>query len=73
MIDDLLFSLKIARQSFPNDTHPIHAARLYLVEQIVKRALEAEPERWREALVSVEQLSDETNPRQPKGGQTPHG
>jgi hypothetical protein len=73
MIDDLLFSLKIARQSLPNDTHPIHAARLYLIEQIVKRALETEPEHWRDALLSVERLSDETNPRQPKGGQMPHG
>jgi hypothetical protein len=73
MIDDLMFSLKIARQSLPNDTHPIHAARLYLIEQIVKRALEAEPDHWRDALASVEQLSVETNPRQPKGGQMPHG
>jgi hypothetical protein len=73
MIDDLLFSLKIARQSLANDAHPIHAARLYLIEQIVKRALEIEPEHWRDALLSVERLSDETNPRQPKGGQIPHG
>jgi hypothetical protein len=73
MIDDLLFSLKIARQSLPSDTHAIHAARLFLIEQIVKRALEAEPEHWRNALISVERLSDETNPRQPRGGQIPHG
>jgi hypothetical protein len=73
MIDDLLFSLKIARQSLRNDMHPIHAARLYLIEQIVKRVLETEPEHWRDALASVERLFDETNPRQPKGGQMPHG
>jgi hypothetical protein len=73
MIDDLLFSLKIARQSLPSDTHHIHAARLYLIERIVARALDVEPEYWRDALASVEQLSDETNPRQPKSGQVPHG
>ena len=73
MIDDLLFSLKIAREALPDDAHHIHAARLYLIDQIVKRALETEPEYWRDALLSVERLSDETNPRQPKSGQTPHG
>jgi hypothetical protein len=73
MIDDLLFSLKIAREALPADAHHIHAARLYLVEQIVKRALEAEPEHWRDSLANVEQLSDEANPRQPKSGEVPHG
>ena len=52
----------------PNDAHPIHAARLYLAEEIVKRALEAEPEYWRDSLANVEQLSDQANPRQPKSG-----
>jgi hypothetical protein len=40
MTDDLLFSLKMARQSLPSDTHHIHAARLYLIERIVARALD---------------------------------
>ena len=73
MIDDLLFSLKIAREALPDDAHHIHAARLFLVEQIVKRALEAEAEYWRDALANVERLSDEANPRQPKSGEVPHG
>lgn len=73
MIDELLFSLKIARQSLPADAHHIHAARLYLVEHIVKRALDTEPDYWRGALADVERLSDETNPRQPRSGAVPHG
>ena len=70
MTDDLLFTLEIARKSLPSDAHPVHLARLYLVERMVKRALMQEPDYWRDALVEAEQLADEAVMRRLQGGQT---
>jgi hypothetical protein len=43
MLDELLFTLKIARQELPADAHAVHAVRLFLIEQIVQRAVEQNP------------------------------
>jgi hypothetical protein len=59
MLEGLRRTLDIARKSLPADAHPVHAARLHLVEQMVKRALEQEPDYWRESIAQVEQRADE--------------
>lgn len=58
MLDELLFTLEAARRSLPDDAHPVHKARLYLIERMVKRALEREPEYWRASFDQAEQLAD---------------
>jgi len=58
MIDELLFTLKIAREALPSDAHAIHAVRLYLIERMIRRALEQEPEYWRESFNQAEQIGD---------------
>jgi hypothetical protein len=58
MIDELLFTLEIARKWLPSDAHPVHTARLYLVERMVKRALETELDYWRAAFDQAERLAD---------------
>ena len=60
MIDGLLRTLEIARKSLPADAHPIHAARLSLIERMVTRALTTEPEYWRKSIAQIEQHADET-------------
>jgi len=56
MIDDLLFTLKIAREALPSDAHAIHAVRLYLIERMIRRVMEQESEYWREAFNHAEQI-----------------
>jgi hypothetical protein len=68
---DKLLSRLVAphlREEVLGDIHERYALRVQrLGEHKARRTY------WREALASVERLSDETNPRQPKGGQVPHG
>jgi hypothetical protein len=54
MLDDLLFTLKITREELPTDAHSVHTVRLFLIERIIRRALEQEPEYWRNALANAE-------------------
>jgi hypothetical protein len=70
MLDDLLFTLEEARKALPADAHPVHAVRLYLVERMVKRALEQEPEYWRGAMVQAEQIADEAVMRRLREGKS---
>lgn len=42
MLDDLLFTLDIARKSLPSDADPIHFARLDTIAGIVRRALDGD-------------------------------
>jgi hypothetical protein len=58
MIDELLFTLKIAREALPSDAHAVHAVRLYLIERMIRRVLEQEPEYWRESFDQAEQIGD---------------
>lgn len=69
MDDDLLFTLELVRKSMPSNGHPVHIARLYLIERIVKRALEQKPDYWRDALADAERLADEAVMRRLEGGQ----
>lgn len=71
MIDELLFTLAIARQSLPEDAHPIHKARMLLVERIVKRAIESEPAYWRESFEQAEQIADDVVMRRLGGSAQP--
>ena len=68
MLDDLLFTLKIARQELPADAHSAHAVRLFVIERIIRRAWEQEPEYWRGALANAEQIADEMELRRLQGG-----
>lgn len=67
MLDELLFTLEIARESLPDDAHPVHKTRLYLIERMVKRALEREPEYWRASFDQAEQIADAAVLRQLNG------
>jgi len=58
MIDELLFTLKIAREALPSDAHAVHAVRMYLIERMIRRVLEQEPEYWRESFDQAEQIGD---------------
>jgi hypothetical protein len=58
MLDELLFTLEIARQSLPADAHAVHTVRLYLVERMIKRALEVEPDYWRASFDKGETIAD---------------
>lgn len=57
--DELLFTLTICRQGLPVDTHPIHLARLKIIERIIRDAVDKEPRRWAEVLVRSEQIADQ--------------
>jgi hypothetical protein len=59
MLDDLLFTLEVARKSLPNDVDPVHFERLDTIERMVKRALEQEQDYWRSAMEQAEQLGDD--------------
>ena len=59
MLDDLLFTLKIARQELPADAHSVHTLRLFLIERIIRRAFEQDSEYWRAALADAEQIADD--------------
>jgi hypothetical protein len=54
-LDDLVQTLQLARAAFDRSAHPIHIARLKLVERMVQRCAEHEPEYWREALAKIAQ------------------
>jgi Arc/MetJ family transcription regulator len=58
MIDELLFTLKIAREALPSDAHAVHAVRLYLIERMIRRVLEQELEYWRASFDHAEQIGD---------------
>jgi hypothetical protein len=58
MIDELLFTLKIAREALPTDAHAVHSVRMYLIERMIRRLLEQEPEYWRESFEQAEQIGD---------------
>jgi len=68
MIDELAFTLKIAREALPSDAHAIHSVRLYLIERMIRHLIEQEPEYWRGALANAEQIADEMELRRLQGG-----
>ena len=70
MLDDLLFTLAIARKSLPSDADPVHAARLSLIERMVRRALEIEPDYWRGAQDEAEHRADDAAMRRLRGEDT---
>jgi hypothetical protein len=70
MLDDLIFTLEVARKSLPADADPVHAARLSLIERMVKRALEIEPDYWRGAQDEAEHQADDTAMRRLQGEDT---
>jgi hypothetical protein len=67
MLDDLLFTLKITREELPTDAHSVHTVRLFLIERIIRPALEQEPEYWRNALANAEQIAGEMELRRMHG------
>ncbi len=70
MIDELLFTLQMARESLPSDAHAVHAVRLFLIEHIVRRALEQEPEYWRGVMVDAEKFADDAVLRRLQEGES---
>jgi len=59
VLDDLLFTLVICRQALPRDTHPIHVARLQIIERIIRQAVDREPREWAAILARSEQVVDQ--------------
>jgi len=55
----LLATLAIARQELPKDTHPIHLVRLQVIERLILRAIEREPELWADTLARGERVVDQ--------------
>ena len=56
-LDNLVQTLQLARSAFDQSAHPIHMARMKLIERMVRRCIEHEPEYWRETLAKIEQES----------------
>ena len=56
--NDLLITLQICRQELPEDTHPIHLVRLQVIERLIKRAVEREPQLWADTLARGERVVD---------------
>jgi hypothetical protein len=67
MIDELLFTLRIARESLPSEAHRVNAVRLFLIEHIVRRALEQEPEYWRNLMADADKIADDAALRRLEG------
>jgi hypothetical protein len=59
VLDDLLFTLAICRQQLPQGTHPIHLARLQIIERIIRQAVDREPREWAAILARSEQVVDQ--------------
>jgi hypothetical protein len=57
--DDLLFTLQICRQELPENTHPVHLVRLQVIERLIKRACEKEPQYWADTLARGERVVDQ--------------
>jgi hypothetical protein len=38
MLEELMFTMEIARGSLPADAHPVHTIRLYMIERMIARA-----------------------------------
>jgi hypothetical protein len=70
MLDELLFTLETARKCLPSDADPAHVERLNLIERIVKRALEQEPDYWRNALQRVDDITSDAAIERLEGDKT---
>lgn len=57
--DDLLLTLQICRQELPPDTHPVHLVRIQVIERVIRRAVEREPQLWEETLARGERVVDQ--------------
>ncbi len=58
-IDALLATLAICRQELPKDVHPIYLVRLQVIERIIRRACEHEPQFWADTLARGERVVDQ--------------
>jgi hypothetical protein len=57
-MENILFTLEIARKSLPAEAHPIHYARLQLVERMVRSCY---TECWDRLAAEAEQIADEAD------------
>lgn len=64
--DALIEALAVCREALPKDTHPIWLIRLQVIERIIRRACEREPQLWADTLARGERVVDQVEAQRQK-------
>jgi hypothetical protein len=62
----LLEALALCKEQLPRDTHPIWTARLQVIERLIMRAVEREPDLWADTLARAERIADHILAQRPR-------
>jgi hypothetical protein len=63
----LLEALALCKEQLPRNTHPIWTARLQVIERLITRAVEREPDLWADTLARAERIADQILAQRQRG------